>query len=133
MQHDLVGVLGAVSRVALTPVVGNRVGKDLAVPVEGGRRNGSTNRRIALETVLGVLVPGNRSVRKLIGTRGRGTHQKWKVPSEPAVEKVPKVGWKEMALTLNTLVMELWLGGVSRWHLKEKFMLGANKCQLRHS
>jgi hypothetical protein len=25
--------------------------------------------------------------------------QKWKVPSEPAVLKVPCVGWKEMALT----------------------------------
>lgn len=33
------------------------------------------------------------------------TYQKWKVPSEPAVENVPKVGWKDMAFTLNTLVI----------------------------
>ena len=57
------------------------------------------------------------------GGGGGGAYQKWKVPSEPAVEKVPYVGWNEIALTLKTLVMSLVFGGFSRWHLNEKFRL----------
>lgn len=86
---------------ALAPVVGNCVGENSTVPVECRGRDGPADRRIALETVLGILVPREWMSMMLreIHSSG-GTYQKWKVPSEPAVEKVPKVGWKEMAFTL---------------------------------
>jgi hypothetical protein len=45
------------------------------------------------------------------------------VPSEPPVLKVPCCGWKEMALTEKTLTTSRCVGGVSRWHLKEKLEL----------
>lgn len=47
--------------------------------------------------------------------------QKWKVPSEPAVLKVPWMGWKEMSFTAWTVTT--LLAGGSRWHLKEKLDL----------
>lgn len=50
------------------------------------------------------------------------TNQKWKVPSDPAVENVPYVGWKDIALTLKTFTFGD-PAGVSRWHLNEKFAL----------
>jgi hypothetical protein len=48
--------------------------------------------------------------------------QKWNVPSEPAVLKVPWMGWKEMAFTAWAL-MVLFVGG-ERWHLNVKLRLG---------
>ncbi|KAH6604614.1 hypothetical protein Trco_006321 [Trichoderma cornu-damae] len=47
--------------------------------------------------------------------------QKWNVPSDPAVLKVPWTGWKEMSLTACTLTTLFWSG--SRWHLNEKLDL----------
>jgi hypothetical protein len=43
--------------VALAPVVADGVGKDVARLVEGGGRDGPADGGIALEAVLGVLVP----------------------------------------------------------------------------
>jgi len=43
--------------VSLAPIVRNSVREDSTVPVESGCRDSSTDRRITLETVLGVLVP----------------------------------------------------------------------------
>jgi hypothetical protein len=65
MQHDLVGVLRVVARMTLAPVVRNGIREDAAVPVECSSRNGSSNRWIALETVLGVLVPVDCKLWKL--------------------------------------------------------------------
>lgn len=43
------------------------------------------------------------------------------MPSDPAVLKVPWIGWTEMALTEKTFVM--FPEGGSRWHLNEKLRL----------
>ena len=128
MQHDLVGIIWAVARVALGPVVRHCIRENCPVPVERRRGNRSTNRGVALETVFGVLVPMKCQLEATWGMDGF-SDQKWKVPSEPAVEKVPCVGWKESAFTLKTFVVEEVPTGFSRWHLKEKFMLRSS-CQL---
>lgn len=57
MQHQLDGLLWVVSLVALGPVVADGIGKDVAVFVEGRCSDGTANVGIALETVLGILVP----------------------------------------------------------------------------
>lgn len=57
MKHDLVGVVGAVVLVALAPIVADRVGKDATGLVEVCRGNAATDVRVALQPVLGVLVP----------------------------------------------------------------------------
>ena len=57
MQHDLVGVLGVVARVTLVPVVRDGISEDVAITVEGGAADGAANLRVALQTVLCVLVP----------------------------------------------------------------------------
>ncbi len=70
MQHDLGRVLGAVALVALGPVVRHSVGKDLAVLIELRGRDAAADLRVALKTVLGVLVPEmERAVR---AGRGEG-------------------------------------------------------------
>jgi len=43
--------------ISLTPVVADRVGKNVAIPVEGCGSNASTDLRIALESVLRIFVP----------------------------------------------------------------------------
>lgn len=57
MQHDLVGVLGVVALVALAPVVADGVGEDAARGIEGRGHDAAADGRVALEAVLGVLVP----------------------------------------------------------------------------
>jgi hypothetical protein len=57
VQHDLVGVLGVVGCVSLVPIVGDGVGEDGAVVVKVGAADAAADFGVALETVLGVLVP----------------------------------------------------------------------------
>jgi len=57
VQHDLVGVLGVVGSVSLVPIVRDGVREDGAVVVEVSAADASTNLRVTLQTVLGVLVP----------------------------------------------------------------------------
>lgn len=57
VQHDLVGVVCAVVLVALAPVVAHRVSEDVSGPAEVCRGDASTNVGVALQSVLGVLVP----------------------------------------------------------------------------
>lgn len=57
MQHDLVFRLLGVGGVALTPVVADRVGENASSTVEGGGRDGASDGRVSLESVLGVFVP----------------------------------------------------------------------------
>jgi hypothetical protein len=109
--------------VTFRPVIRHRIREDGSVPVEGRRRDCSADRGVAFETVFGVLVPAKCQLEATWRRLGGFSNQKWKVPSEPAVEKVPKVGWNEMAFTLKTCVEEELPEGFSRWHLNEKFML----------
>lgn len=57
VQHHLDGIALRVVLVALGPVVTNGVGKDASVLVEGGGRDAAAHVGVALETVLGVLIP----------------------------------------------------------------------------
>lgn len=68
MQHQLDGLLLVVGLVALGPVVTDRIGKDVTVFVELGRRDGPADVGVALEAVLGVLVP---EVKRAVRAGGR--------------------------------------------------------------
>lgn len=57
MQHDLVRKLRGVCRVALAPVIADSVGEDTAGLVESSRGDGTADGRVALQTVLCILVP----------------------------------------------------------------------------
>lgn len=57
MQHDLVRILWIIEHVPFTPVVAHGIGEDVPSPIETRRRNRAADFRIALETVLCVLVP----------------------------------------------------------------------------
>ena len=57
MQHNLVGQLRRIDGVALAPIVTDGVGKNIAGAVEGRGGDGAAYFRVALEPVLGVLVP----------------------------------------------------------------------------
>lgn len=57
MQHNFVRVIGGVGGVALVPIVRNGVGEDGAIVVEVSAADASANLGVALQTVLGVLVP----------------------------------------------------------------------------
>lgn len=57
MQHHLDGVILRVVLEALAPVVANGVGKDASRLVERRGRDAAAHVGVALETVLGILVP----------------------------------------------------------------------------
>jgi hypothetical protein len=57
VQFELDWVLWRIPGEALAPVVAYGVGKDVAVPGEGGCSDAASNLGVALETVLGVFVP----------------------------------------------------------------------------
>lgn len=57
VQLQLDWVLGVIPRVALAPVVADCVGEDVAVAGEGGGGDAAADLGVALEAVLGVLVP----------------------------------------------------------------------------
>lgn len=57
MQHDFIHRLRCIDRVPFTPVIADGVGKNVTGMVEGRRRDGAPDLRVALEAVLGVLVP----------------------------------------------------------------------------
>lgn len=44
-------------RIALMPVIADRIRKDVPVTIECRGRNGSPNLRVALQTVFGVFIP----------------------------------------------------------------------------
>ena len=67
MKFDLDGVVLRVATVALAPVVADGVGKDVAVLAETRRNDAAADLGVALETVLGVLVP---EVEGTVGTGG---------------------------------------------------------------
>lgn len=87
MQHNLVRVLRAICRVTFAPVIRNSVCKDGSITVEGGARNSSADGWVALKTMLGGRVP-NELLADNPNDEDSKTYQKWKVPSEPAVERV---------------------------------------------
>lgn len=57
MQLELNRILGVIPRIAFAPVVTNRIREDVAVAAERRRGDAAADLRVALETVLGVLVP----------------------------------------------------------------------------
>jgi len=57
VQHNLIRILRVIVSITLAPVVADGVGKDCARVVEVGRGDGAADLGVALETVLGVLVP----------------------------------------------------------------------------
>lgn len=57
MKHDLVRSLRGVCSITFTPIVTDSIGEDVSIPVESGARNGSTDRRIPLQTVFCIFVP----------------------------------------------------------------------------
>ena len=57
MQHNLINLPLPALGIALTPIITDGVGKDVAIPVEAGGADGAADFRVALEAVLGVLVP----------------------------------------------------------------------------
>lgn len=57
VQHHLVGVVLAVRHVALAPVVAHSVRKDVTARIEGRGRDASSHGRVALKSVLSVLIP----------------------------------------------------------------------------
>lgn len=57
MQHHLDGIALRTVLVALTPVVPDSISKDAARLAERGGRDAPSDVGVALETVLGVLVP----------------------------------------------------------------------------
>ena len=57
VQHHLVGCLLGIRRVSLAPVVADRVGEDVSIAVEGSTGDGSADGRVALQTMLGILIP----------------------------------------------------------------------------
>ena len=67
VQHDLVGVVCPVALVTLAPIVAHRVSEDVASPAEVCRSDATSHVRVALQSVLGVLVP---EVECAIGTCG---------------------------------------------------------------
>lgn len=67
MEFDLDGVVLRVATVALAPVVADGVGKDVSVLAEAGRDDAAADLGVALETVLGILVP---EVEGTVGTSG---------------------------------------------------------------
>jgi hypothetical protein len=67
VQHDLVGVVCTVVLVALAPVVAHCVSEDVAGSAEVCGGDASTDIRVALESVLGILVP---EVERAVGARG---------------------------------------------------------------
>lgn len=67
MQHDLIDRLRRINRIPLTPIVANRVREDAPRAIEGGGRDGTPHFGVALEPVLGVLVP---EVKRAVGAGG---------------------------------------------------------------
>lgn len=57
MQHDFIHCLRCIDRVPFTPIIADGVGKNVTGVVERRRRDGAPDLRVALEAVLGVLVP----------------------------------------------------------------------------
>jgi hypothetical protein len=57
MQLDLNREIRSVPAVALTPIVADRVRKDVSRAREGGSRDAAADLRVAFEAVLSVLVP----------------------------------------------------------------------------
>ena len=57
MQHNLINPSLPTLPIPLTPIIADRICKDIASPVEARRADGAADLRVALEAVLGVLVP----------------------------------------------------------------------------
>ena len=57
MQHDLVRRLRRIDRVPFAPIITHGIRKDISLAVEGRGRDGAADFGIALEAMLGVLVP----------------------------------------------------------------------------
>jgi hypothetical protein len=57
MQHNLGHIIRIIHRKALTPIVRDRIRKDTSIAVERSGGDGTADVGVALEAVLGVLVP----------------------------------------------------------------------------
>jgi hypothetical protein len=57
MQLNFGRILRRIRTKPLTPIIRNRIRKDVAIFIEIRRRNGAPDFRVALQPVLGVLVP----------------------------------------------------------------------------
>lgn len=133
MYHDFVGVARSHSRMSFRPIVGNGVGKQVAVPVESSRGDGA---RASLESYCDcVSDAANNGVSRgctysLAGFERPYPRSGWYHPSLhkqqldnrscmnepllPHVENVPCTGWKEISFTANTKAWSLELGTESR-------------------
>jgi hypothetical protein len=67
VHHNLIWVLWSIRGIPLAPIVTHRIRENGTVAVEGRRGNGRAGGGVALETVLGVLVP---EMECSIGTSG---------------------------------------------------------------
>lgn len=70
MQHDLDWVVLSVVLEALAPVIANGIGEDASRLVERRRSDATTHVGIALETVLGILVPEVERAIRSSGAKG---------------------------------------------------------------
>lgn len=57
VQHDFVWVLWCIGQVSLTPIITDRICKDVSRPVKTGCRNGAAGGWIAFKSVLGIFIP----------------------------------------------------------------------------
>ena len=57
MQHNLIRPPRDIMRIPLTPIIANRIRKNIPLPIEARRADAAAYFGIPLEAVLGVLVP----------------------------------------------------------------------------
>lgn len=112
MHHDLVGVLGCVVCVSFAPVITNSVCKDITVLVESCSGNGTSNRWIALESVLGYSIP---EVECTVGASSAESTVLW--VEGDGVDRVDigdvVLGWVAMALEGEVRAGEFMLADVT--------------------
>ena len=70
-QEDVVLLLGVIELVALAPIIGHGVGKDLSVLVERGLGDGLLARLACLQLGASVLVPEGEAAVRADGGHGR--------------------------------------------------------------
>ena len=84
MQHDLDRIIRRIMRIALAPIITDRVRKNIPIAIERRRRDGPSNLWISFQSVLRVLVPemegaiaarrAECAVNRMEGNRVDGVH-----------------------------------------------------------
>jgi hypothetical protein len=57
VHHYLIGVLRRVASISLAPIVANSICKDVTIAIKGCCRDGTSNCRVSLKSVLGYSIP----------------------------------------------------------------------------